>query len=113
MLPRPKLASWITCQRVGGQLLEQAADVLLGARAAVAAVDERQHVARDGEDDRQQRDLGGEEAQVVQAEGAPERGRGDGQHAERHDRAHAQAHDRRARVLSRRSARGIAGCVHR
>jgi hypothetical protein len=97
---------------VARQRLEQAADVLLGARAAVAAVDERQHVARHDEHRREQRDLGREEAQVVQAERAPERGRRDGEHAERRERAQAQAQDGRARVLPRCAARRVADYVH-
>ena len=79
--------------------------MLLGQRAAVAALDERQHVAADHEHRDQQRDLGGEEERVLQPEGAAEqRGRG-GEHAQRDEAAHAQAPPGRARVLARRCGR--------
>ena len=53
---------------VVGQLREQAAHVLLRARAAVAPLDERHHEARDHEHADQQSDLGDQKAPVVQAE---------------------------------------------
>ena len=91
---------------------QQAAHVLLGAGAAVAALDQRQHVARDAEHARQQRELGADEAHVVQAEGAAQRAGSDRQDAQRHERAQAQPLHHRARVLSGRAARRIAHRVH-
>ena len=90
----------MTCQPSSRELVEQAADVLLAGGAAVVALHQRQHVARDDEHRDQQGKLGADEQRAVQAEGLPEDGREHGQDAKRHKRAQAQPQERRARVLA-------------
>ena len=103
-LPCPRLASWITRQPRSTSSSSRPPTCSSPRGAAVAALDQRQHVAGDHEHAHQQRHLRAEEAQVVQAERAPEQGGRDREHPERDERAQAQPLHGRARVLSGRAA---------
>ena len=83
------------------QPIEQLANVLLGARPAVAPVDEREHDARDRKHAHEQRLRGREEAVIVQAQPATHQRRCDRQRAEHEQRAHTKTAHRRACVLPR------------